>query len=51
LLERCIPGTPLGELDPEESVDVLGDLLPSLWKAAEAPPFRSLTEEAAWWSS
>jgi streptomycin 6-kinase len=51
LLERCIPGTPLAELDPEESIDVLIGLLPRLWKAAEAPPFRSLAEESAWWSA
>jgi streptomycin 6-kinase len=52
LLERCRPGTPLSQLDPEPALDVLVRLLPRLWVpvAAEAP-FRSLAEEAAWWRS
>jgi streptomycin 6-kinase len=51
LLERCIPGTPLSEVDPEISIEVLIRLLPRLWKATDASPFRSLAEEAAWWAS
>lgn len=51
LLERCIPGTPLSGLDPEQSIEVLIGLLPRLWKSADAPPFRSLAAEAAWWAS
>jgi streptomycin 6-kinase len=49
LLERCRPGTELSALDPAESLDVLVELLPRLWKPAE-PPFRPLDEEAAWWA-
>ena len=48
LLERCVPGTPLSELEPDAALDVLVGLLPRLWKPAGAP-FPSLTEEAAWW--
>lgn len=49
LLERCIPGTPLSELDQEAALDVVVGLLPRLWKPA-GPPFRTLAEEAAWWA-
>ncbi len=46
LLERCRPGTPVGE----RALDVLIDLLPRLWRPAGAP-FTSLADEAAWWAS
>ena len=46
LLERCRPGTPLGE----NELDVLIELLPRLWRPAGAP-FTSLAGEAAWWAS
>jgi len=49
LLERCEPGTPLGETGPERALDVLAGLLPRLWLPAEAP-FRSLIDEARRWS-
>ena len=49
LLERCRPGTYLGELDAEVALGVLIGLLPRLWKPA-GPPFRSLADEAAWWA-
>ena len=49
LLERCRPGTSLGELDAEVALGVLIGLLPRLWKPA-GPPFRSLADEAAWWA-
>jgi streptomycin 6-kinase len=47
LLERCLPGTPL---PPAQGLQVLIALLPRLWKAATAPPFRSLAEESAHWA-
>ena len=50
LIERCTPGTPLSEIGQEPSLRVLAELLPRLWKPAAAP-FRTLTEEAAWWAS
>jgi streptomycin 6-kinase len=49
LLERCIPGTPLSDLDQDEALDVTIGLLPRLWKPA-GPPFRSLAEQAARWA-
>jgi streptomycin 6-kinase len=48
LLERCAPGTPLSELQPDDALDVMAGLFPRLWKPAGAP-FRSLSEEARWW--
>jgi streptomycin 6-kinase len=51
LLERCIPGTPLGEAGDEVAHRVLAGLLPRLWKPAGSPPFRSLSEEASWWAT
>lgn len=49
LLERCVPGTPLIELEQEPALDVLVGLLPRHWKPVGAP-FRPLAEEAAWWA-
>lgn len=49
LLERCRPGTSLGEFDADAALGVLTGLLPRLWKPA-GPPFRSLAEEAGWWA-
>lgn len=46
LLERCIPGTPVPS---SLGLAVLQGLLPRLWKPVKAPPFRSLSEEAARW--
>jgi streptomycin 6-kinase len=50
LLERCLPGTPLAELDEEAVLDVFVELLPRLWKPC-GPPFTPLADEAAWWAS
>ena len=47
LLERCLPGTPLSQLAPDDALGVLVGLLPRLWIPAGSP-FHSLTEEAAW---
>lgn len=49
LLERCIPGARLSELDQEPALDIVVGLLPRLWTPA-GPPFRPLAEEAAWWA-
>lgn len=49
LLERCSPGTHLGEREPEEALGVLIDLLPRLWKPA-TEPFRPLAKEAQRWA-
>lgn len=49
LLERCEPGTPLMDLQPDAALDAVIELLPRLWKPAGAP-FRPLADEAAWWA-
>jgi streptomycin 6-kinase len=49
LLERCRPGTRLGEIGLDGALDVFADLLPRLWIPG-AEPFRSLAEEAASWA-
>jgi streptomycin 6-kinase len=50
LIERCRPGTSLGDVDPEAALAVVIGLLPRLWVAADEP-FRPLADEAAWWVS
>ena len=46
LLERCMPGTPLTDQEPDVALDVLIGLLPRLWIPA-GKPFRPLADEAA----
>jgi streptomycin 6-kinase len=48
LVERCIPGTHLSEIDPDAALEVMVDLLGRLWKPAGAP-FQTLADEAAQW--
>jgi streptomycin 6-kinase len=52
LLERCLPGTPLGRLLPEPAQDVIvAGLLRRLWSQAyDRHPFRSLAEMCAAWA-
>jgi streptomycin 6-kinase len=50
LVERCIPGTPLADVGPNEALDVLIDMLPRLWIPAAAP-FTPLAIAAEWWAS
>ena len=50
LLERCLPGTSLAEVEPEAALDVAVGLFPRLWIPA-GDGFRSLADEAAWWAS
>jgi streptomycin 6-kinase len=50
LLERAEPGESLAEVpDLVAALDVFVDVLPRLWRPAGAP-FRSVADEAAWWS-
>jgi len=49
LLERCLPGTPLHELEQDAALDVLVGLLPRLWQTA-GEPFTSLAAEAEHWT-
>lgn len=48
LLERCVPGTHLSELEADDALDVLIGLLPRLSVPAREP-FTALADEAAWW--
>lgn len=52
LLERCVPGTPLGQLLPEPDQDVVvAGLLRRLWaQPHQAYPFRSLAQMCAAWA-
>ena len=49
LLERCDPGTPLHEIRADDALDVYVDVLPRLWKPAEAR-FATLAAEADLWA-
>jgi streptomycin 6-kinase len=49
LLERCEPGTPLSDVEPDAALDVAIGLLPRVWIPAGAP-FRPLADEARWWA-
>ena len=49
LIERCVPGSPLAELEQDAALDVLVGLLPRLWRPAGLP-FRTVEDEAAWWA-
>lgn len=52
LLERCLPGTPLGQLLPEPEQDVVVTrLLRRMWaQPHDAYPFRPLTQMCAAWA-
>lgn len=50
LLERCEPGTRLSQSGVHDPVSVLVEILPRLWKPV-GPPFRHVSDEAAWWVS
>jgi streptomycin 6-kinase len=52
LVERCLPGTPLGEVLPEPDQDmVVAGLLGRLWaQRHEAYPFRPLAQMCAMWA-
>ncbi|NND85696.1 MAG: phosphotransferase, partial [Acidimicrobiia bacterium] len=48
LLERCVPGTHLSSIGPDDAIGVLIDVLPRLWVEAGGP-FRSVADEAQDW--
>lgn len=52
LMERCVPGTPLGDIDdPETQVDVGAEVLSRLWRAKPpADTFEPLTAVADWFA-
>jgi streptomycin 6-kinase len=50
LLEQCRPGSALAVAKTLDPIPILIDLLPRLWKPADAP-FKSLTAEAQEWAT
>jgi streptomycin 6-kinase len=52
LLERCVPGTPLGDLEDRDAVlDTGADVLARLWRApAPEEPFEPLAAVADWFA-
>jgi streptomycin 6-kinase len=49
LLERCVPGSPLSEVAPEQALTALIGLLPRLWRPAGGP-FAAGSEQARHWA-
>jgi streptomycin 6-kinase len=49
LVERCIPGTPLWDVDEGDANEIAADVLTQLWQA-EPGPGLSLAAEAARWA-
>jgi len=51
LVERCLPGTQLWEVEESRANEIAADLLAQLWQASPTDAFRSLAGEAARWAS
>lgn len=51
LVERCLPGTPLWELEEPRANEIAASVLCELWKARPVGAFRSLGDEAARWAA
>ena len=49
LVERCVPGTALSQLPPDQALDVVVELL-SRPQMPAGPPFTTLADEAAGWA-
>jgi streptomycin 6-kinase len=50
LLERCLPGTCLWEVEEDEATEIAAEVLGQLWGQPPAGEFRSLVDEAARWA-
>ena len=51
LIERCLPGTPLGREYDDASIEIAAGLMRRLWRAAPADvPWRRLETEAERWT-
>jgi streptomycin 6-kinase len=50
LVERCLPGTCLWEVEEDEANEIAADVLAQLWEAPPAGEFRLLADEAARWA-
>src|SRR6185312_12338414 len=51
LVERCLPGTQLWEVEESRANEIAADVLAQLWQASPTDAFRSLAGEAARWAS
>ena len=50
LIERCVPGTPLGRVYDDASLEVVADTLQRLWRPPTADvPWRRLEDVAEAW--
>ena len=50
LVERCVPGTSLWELEEEQANEIAAGVLAQLWQARPGGEFRRLYDEAARWA-
>ena len=50
LVERCVPGSPLWEVEEDEANEIAAGVLVQLWQARPAGELRSLADEAARWA-
>jgi streptomycin 6-kinase len=50
LVERCVPGTPLWELEEDQANEIAARVLARLWQTRPGGEFRSLSDEAARWA-
>jgi streptomycin 6-kinase len=50
LIERCLPGTALWEVEEDEANEIAAEVLAELWRARPAGEFRPLGDEAARWA-
>jgi streptomycin 6-kinase len=50
LIERCLPGTALWEVEEDEANEIAAGVLAELWRARPAGEFRPLGDEAARWA-
>jgi len=51
VVERCLPGTQLWEVEEGRANEIAADVLSQLWQAAPIGAFRSLAGEAARWAA
>jgi streptomycin 6-kinase len=50
LVERCVPGTPLWEVEEDEANEIAASVLSQLWKPRPAGEPRALADEAVRWA-
>jgi len=50
LVEPCLPGTPLWEVEEDQANEIAAGVLSELWQARPTGEFRALADEAARWA-